>query len=134
MAMEAFLAQCEGTRCAFMFGPFNFTPSGGALFGNPAVIGDGQTGSTIKTGLSSSDGIKAGDWLQIGFRLVKVTVPPDVSGNIKVWPPQSDPFDDGAYIIGIKPQGLFKLKSNQRSFVSGILTNAPITIEIEEAR
>lgn len=116
----AFLLKLNGPQGNFLMGdPLGYTPRGIAT-GTPRVNGANQTGQELITDgwTSSQTGIlKAGDYLQIGYRLYKnlQDVNSDGSGNatLDIWPALRESPADDATIVTASTKGLFRLSSTR---------------------
>ncbi len=124
----AFLMSLQGISNVFLFGdPLNQGPANGAASGG-TVTGGGQTGYILNT---SSSGLTAGDWIQLGIRLYMVT---SVSGGtLGIWPQIRESPADGTTVIITNTQGLFRLTKNDRKYDVSNQRVYSITFEIEEA-
>lgn len=115
-AWSSFILACRGPLNCFQMGdPKAVLPKGSAL-GTPVVSGANQNGySLVSRGWKASvTGILLpGDYLQIGYRLYRVTasINSDGSGNasIPLWPNLRDLPADGTTIITRNCKGLFRL-------------------------
>lgn len=119
--LGAFLS-LRGKEGSFLLPAVNTTPRG-AGGGTPVVDGASQTGHTlaIRGGpLSTSNWLKAGDWIQLGSgsstRLHKVLVNASTDGTGKttldIWPRHRSSPADGASVTISACKGLFQLSSN----------------------
>lgn len=124
-----FLMDTLGIANTFLFGdPQNRAPQNPSAVAG-TVTGAGQTGYTLVT---SSSGLTPGDWIQVGQRLYRVQTVD--GGTLGIWPNLRQSPPDGAPLIILNTQGLFRLAKNQRSYsVKPGQIVSPITIEIEEA-
>jgi hypothetical protein len=126
----AFLMQCRGMTRAFLLGdPSGKTPKGSNLTtgASPLIDGAGQSGYSISTKgwqASKTGVLKAGDWVQLIYRLHKVLddVDSDASGKatIAIYPPVRETPADGQAIVTVNAQGLFRLASNTNKFSVGL--------------
>lgn len=130
----AFLLKLNGAQGNFLMGdPLGVTPRGIAT-GSPAVNGANQTGQELATDgwTTSQTGIlKAGDYIQIGYRLHKILldVNSDGSGNatLDIWPSLRESPADNSTIITSSAKGLFRLTSSRVPIASlGGHQDAPI--------
>ncbi len=118
-AWSAFLSRLRGPLNAFLIGdPRARLPKGCAL-GTPVVDGGGQAGYKLATRgwkPSTPSILMFGDFIQIGYRLYKVTDTFDADANGKVtlgiWPPLREQPPDGSGIITRNCKGLFRLKAS----------------------
>ena len=144
---EAFLLALRGVKNAFQIGdPMRLTPIGTAQ-GSPVVNGENQTGYTLTTNRWTPNQalvLAAGDWIQIGYRLYRITAnaASDYLGNatLSIWPNIRESPNGGGSppvfdpIITSNCVGLFKLKSNSRKWtVPGEDRNYRFQFEIREA-
>lgn len=123
---SAFFAQARGGVNAFLLGdPTGANPQGSNLTtgANALVNGANQAGYSINTKgwvASSTDVLKRGDWIQIGYRLHKVQddVSSDASGDatISIWPNLRESPADGASLITTNCVGLFRLAATTNKF------------------
>lgn len=123
------LLSLRGKEGSFLLPAPNATPRG-AGGGTPLVDGASQTGLTlaIKGGpLSTTNWLKAGDWIQLGSgsstRLHKVLVNASTDGTgdatLDIWPRlRSSPADGDAVTI-TNCKGLFQLSSNAFEYEIG---------------
>lgn len=123
------LLSLRGKEGSFLLPAPNATPRG-AGGGTPLVDGASQTGLTlaVKGGpLSTTNWLKAGDWIQLGSgsstRLHKVLVNADTDGagktTLDIWPRhRSSPADSAAVTIS-NCKGLFQLSSNSFEYEIG---------------
>lgn len=124
----AALMAFRGVLNVFQIGdPLNSSPQDPGASGG-TVTGSGQTGFTLVT---SSSGLQAGDWFQIGYRLYMVTGAS--GGTLTIWPPLRESPAGGAALVIDNPKGLFRLAGNSRKIVTDDQRFASITFEIEEA-
>lgn len=129
MPLLVFLMAAQGQNNSFFFGdPQNLGPQNLAATAG-TVTGSGQTGYTLVT---SSTNLTPGDWIQVGFRLYRVT---SVSGGtLGIWPNLRESPADATPLVIHNTQGLFRLAKNQRQYsVKPGQIVERITIEIEEA-
>jgi hypothetical protein len=118
-AWTAFILSCRGQSNAFQFGdPKAVLPKGPAT-GTPVVSGAGQAGYSLVTRGWTPNVISilmAGDYIQVGYRLYKLTAPAnsDGSGNatLSVWPNLRDQPADGVTVQTRNCRGLFRLANN----------------------
>jgi|SRR5579871_562800 len=129
VAWIAWLMSLQGTAGAFFFGdPLNRTPQNPAASA-PFVAGAGQTGYLLN--VSGGSGQTVGDWIQIGFRLYRLT---SVTVNqLGIWPQLRESPTDRTPIIINNTQGLFRLKSNQRKWSVRETKMYGLSFEIREA-
>jgi hypothetical protein len=117
-AWSAFLSRLRGPLNAFLIGdPKARIPKGCAL-GTPVVNGSNQSGYSFATRgwkASTKSVLMFGDFIQIGYRLYKLTdtVDSDASGNatLPIWPPLREQPPEGSGIITRNCKGLFRLKA-----------------------
>lgn len=116
-AWSAFVLACRGGANVFQLGdPKAREPKGTAL-GAGEVIGNGQTGYVLNTtGWKANQPalFLAGDFIQIGYRLYKLTgnASSDASGNatLYIWPNLRDTVSSLTPIASRNCKGLFRLK------------------------
>lgn len=128
LAWIAFLMSLQGVSNIFQFGdPLNLGPQNpGATAGT--VTGSGQTGYSL---ITSSGGLTAGDWIQIGLRLYMVT---SVSGGtLGIWPQIRESPAGGTALVIANTKGLFRLMKNERRYNVNDAKLYGVTFEIEEA-
>jgi len=123
----AALASLRGRRGTFEFADVLGATGRGALSGTPLVKGAGQSGGTILIdgcGVSVTDWVKKGDWIQIGTELHKSLV--DASSNglgevtLELWPgPRTAPADDAPVTVA-SCKGIFRLGGNERGYDVGL--------------
>ena len=116
---QAFLMQCRGQSNAFLLGNPKATTPRGAPSGVPVVSGAGQTGYSLVTRgwtVKRFNLLRAGDSIQIGYRLYRVLnqVDSDAGGDatIAIWPNLRDQPADGTPLVLNHCKGLFRLKNN----------------------
>lgn len=118
-AWGAFILALRGQLNCFQLGdPKAVTPKGLAI-GTPLVAGANQTGYTLTTrgwAENITGLLLPGDYLQVGYRLYRVTtsINSDGSGNavIPVWPNIRDLPADGTNVVTRNCHGLFRLAAN----------------------
>src|SRR5665213_1565218 len=126
---EGFLAELRGRLNVFQLGdprarvPMG-NPAGAPLVSTVGAQNLPMTFSLHTKGWTNSTArlLLAADYLQIGYRLHRVTqnVTSDSSGNavLSIWPSLREQPADSAPIIFHKPQGLFRLADNRRAIQS----------------
>lgn len=122
---ECFLLKLNGQKGTFLLGTEK-TPQGVAS-GSPVVDGAGQSGQVLNIrGLSPNIAgiLKAGDYLQIGYRLYKTLndAASDASGKaaLDIWPRLRESPGDGEGVVLRNCVGLFKLaKSTYNIYALG---------------
>lgn len=123
------LLSLRGKEGSFLLPAPNTAPRG-AGGGTPLVDGASQTGLTlaVKGGpLSTTNWLKAGDWIQLGSgsstRLHKVLVNASTNGTgrctLDIWPRLRSSPADGAAITITSCNGLFQLSSNALDYEIG---------------
>lgn len=126
--LAAFLS-LRGKEGSFLLPAPNTAPRG-AGGGTPLVDGASQTGLTlaVKGGpLSTTNWLKAGDWIQLGSgsstRLHKVLVAASTNGTgrctLDIWPRLRSSPADGASVVITSCKGLFQLTSNMQDYEIG---------------
>ena len=126
--LAAFLS-LRGKEGSFLLAAPNATARGSAG-GTPVVDGAGQSGLTLAVRggpLSTTDWLKAGDWIQLGSgsstRLHKVLVDADTDGSgetsLEIWPRLRSSPADGATLTVANCKGLFQLSSNAIEYEIG---------------
>lgn len=125
----AWLMSLNGIEGTFQFGdPLNQGPQNPNAVA-PVVSGGGQTGYILNTGSGSN--LTVGDWIQIGYRLYRLTY---VSGGqLMIWPQIRESPADGQAIQIVNTQGIWRLKSNMRKVSVQKVKTYGITFEIREA-
>jgi len=82
------------------------------------VNGASQTGETLSVNMTGS--LVAGDYIQVGTgltsRLHKVLTTRTGSGTLDIWPRLRESPTTGSAVVYNSPVGLFRLKTNERSF------------------
>ena len=118
-AWGAFILACRGQLNGFLLGDPKANLPKGKASGTPLVNGANQTGYSLASHgwTANKFGILLpGDYLQIGYRLYRVTasVNSDGSGNatIPLWPNLRDLPADGTAIVTRNCKGLFRLAAN----------------------
>jgi hypothetical protein len=116
---SAFILGCRGQKNAFCLGDPKATLPKGRASGVPLVSGSNQTGYSLVTrgwtpGVVSI--LLPGDFIQIGYRLYKLTdaVTSDGTGaaTLPIWPPLRDQPADATVIKTRGCKGLFSLNAN----------------------
>lgn len=115
-AWSSLILACRGPFNTFLIGdPRAVLPKGSAM-GAPVVNGAIQTGYTLSTRgwtASQSNALLIGDFVQVGYRLYKITAVAnsDSSGHatLNVWPNLRDLPADGTTVITRNCKGLFRL-------------------------
>lgn len=117
-AWSAFISAVRGPLNVFLIGDPKAAKPKGSAPGAPVVNGNGQTGYSLLTRgwtPNAKNILLFGDFIQIGYRLYKVTdtVNADGSGGatLPVWPPLRDLPADGTAITTRGCKGLFRLKN-----------------------
>ena len=125
----AFLMGLNGTANVFQWGdPLNTGPQNPNAVA-PSVHGGNQTGYVLST--FGGNGLLPGDWIQIGYRLHRIT---SVSGgSLGIWPQLRESPADGSPIVITNTQGLWRLKSNDRKWSVKSTKMYGFTFEIREA-
>lgn len=121
----AFLLKLNGPAGTFLAGdPQGRTPRGVAT-GTPLVKGASQTGQSLITDgwtASTTNILKAGDYLQIGQRLYKNLSDVDSNGSgeatLDIWPALRDSPSDNESITLENTKGLFRLEDNKVPLMS----------------
>lgn len=128
MPWVAFLMQVRGIQGVFLIGdPRRTSPLNPAAVAG-TVSGANQTGYTLVT---SSSNLSPSDWIQIGYRLYRVT---SVSGGtLGIWPCIRESPASGAALVINNAQGLFRLTKNQRGYKENKGGTYQVAFEIEEA-
>ena len=117
-AWSAFLSRLRGPLNVFLIGdPRARLPKGCAL-GTPVVNGAGQAGYQLAIRgwkPSTKSILMFGDFIQIGYRLYKLTDSVDSDPNglatLPIWPPLREQPPDGSGVITRNCKGLFRLKT-----------------------
>jgi hypothetical protein len=139
----AWLMQCRGMSRAFLLGdPVGKTPKGSNLTtgANALVNGANQSGYSLNTKgwqPSQTGVLKAGDYLQLIYRLHRVTddVDSDANGNatLSIYPPIRETPADGQAIITTNAKGLFRLASNSNKFSVNVASIYGFDFQCREA-
>lgn len=118
--IKAFLLSLKGGVGTFIAGdPYAINPSG--VGGTPIVNGAGQTGFVLNTSgwpLSTSNVLKAGDYIQVGtynLHMVLTNANSDGSGlaSLDIWPRlRSSPANLSSVVIN-NTKGLFRLEDSE---------------------
>lgn len=117
--IEGFFLQIEANANPFrMHDPARPNPAG-VVYGSPTLGENALAGDREITiaGLPAShlNVFKAGDWIQIGYQLTKITTSVDSladgTANARVWPKLWAAQTAGAPIIYKEPKGLFRFLS-----------------------
>jgi hypothetical protein len=140
----SFLMECRGMANAFQLGdPMKLSPRGNVsgvavVDGSVAVVAGGQTLFTRGWTASRFRLLLPGDYLQVGFRLHRVldAVTSDASGKaaISIWPSLREVPTDGQSIVLNKPQGLWRLATNKRTWSSDYTGLTRLSFQIMEYR
>ena len=121
--------------------PYSLTPTSAAN-GQPLCAGQNLSRARVLNTRGWQPSIQAqlkvGDYLQIGKGLhmvIALGVDSDDQGNatINIWPSIREAPNDGDPIILNNPTGLFRLKSNKRSWTVGPNRLFSVSYEIKEA-
>lgn len=113
---QAWFLALNGLEGTFRLRPYlESTPDGNAA-GAPVIDGASQIGTTLATrgwNSSQTEILKAGDWIQIGDYLHKVTqdASSDAFGDagVEIWPNLRSSPADGESIVINGPTGIFRL-------------------------
>jgi hypothetical protein len=115
----AFLTALKGPYGTFYLGNPNAATPQGVATGTPLIKGAGQSGETILTDgwtTSTTNILKAGDYIQIGSRLHKVKQNANSNGSgeatLEIWPRLRETPADNAAITLNGAKGLFRLESS----------------------
>lgn len=142
---QGFIVALEGPSSVFQFGDPRRAVPRGVVTGLPRVLGVGVVGADLTSfgwTASTSNVLRRGDYIQVGYRLhtVKRDVNSDVDGKatIPIWPPIREPLNTGSppiveSIITSNTQGLWRLKGNQTSIQLDDQRNYHVTLDIREA-
>ncbi len=145
---RAFLLQCRGMSNAILIGDDRHR--------KPAGIVDGKSQPVCDTSLATNNLamskylitrgwqadmhrlVKAGDYLQIGYRLYTVLddVASDANGaaTLELWPSLREQPPDGTKIILNNPRGLFRLGQNKTTFSYDYTRLSHMSFPIREYR
>ena len=118
-AWSAFLSSVRGPLNVFSLGDPKARKPKGSAPGDPLVDGAAQSGYTLATRgwtPGAQNILLFGDYLQVGYRLYKVTddqvnADGDGKASIAIWPPLRDLPADGTVIVTRNCKGLFRLKA-----------------------
>ena len=113
----AWLMSLQGQTNIFQLGDPTHTSPFGTGAGSPVVNGGGQTGFTLSTRGFTGGGnvLQSGDWIQIGYRLYRVTANATGSGpTLAIWPQIRESPADGTAIAVTNTQGIWRLKESVR--------------------
>ena len=142
-AWLGFLMELEGSAGTFLLGdPLGATPRGTA-WGTPLVKGAGQTGSTLLIDgctVSIANGLKAGDWFQLGSaatsRLHKLTRDATTDGageaTITFWPPLREAPADNAPLTVTSAKGVFARTDNAQRWTPDTAGIVSLSFPVEE--
>jgi len=141
----SFLMELRGMANAFQIGdPLKQTPrgtpSGSPVTNNtvsPNIAGSIALGTSGWT--ASTDGLLLpGDYIQVGYRLHRVldAVDSDVNGDatISIWPSLRGAPANGDMITTSGTQGLFRLATNDRSWITDQTLTTSMSFQIQEYR
>lgn len=114
--IEGFFMRLEGNANAFSCFDPSRPCSAGVVSGSPtlAVAATAGERELQVTGLQTNapEIFKAGDWIQIGYQLTKITETVDSDGSgaatVKIWPKLWSAQSAGVPIIHEKPTGVFR--------------------------
>lgn len=117
--VEGFFMRLEGNANAFRFSDPSRPSSSGVVSGSPTLASAVVAGERILeiTGLQSDapNIFKAGDWIQIGHQLTKITSTVDSNGagtaTVSVWPKLWAAQSSGTAVIHERPKGIFRFLS-----------------------
>jgi hypothetical protein len=131
----AWLMACQGIAGVFAFGDPLATAPLGSGGGTPIVSGSGQTGYALNTsGWPGAGAILPGDWIQIGLRLYRnVGNQSGTSSTLTLWPQIRESPADGAAIITVNTQGMFRLKGNARKWSVSQVKTYGFQFDLREA-
>lgn len=127
----AFLLSLNGREGTFLMGDPTRRAPRGSGGGTPLVKGASQTGQTLAIDgcpLSTTDWLRAGDYIQLGSgstsRMHRLLADADTNGSgevtLDIWPRLRESPADNAPITITSPKGLWRLASNERSWDVGI--------------
>lgn len=127
---KAFLLALGGRLGTFTMGDPRGTAPRGIATGTPLVKGAGQTGQSLITDgwtINITGILKAGDYLQIGSYLYVNLNDANSNGTgdatLDIWPRLRSSPSDNAAITVKSAKGLWRLTSNERSWLLGPGTN-----------
>lgn len=140
----AFLGQLRGMANGFMLGdPMRPVPAGRpqglpVADGGVAVAAGSETLYTKGWKAGTLRHLLPGDYLQLGYRLHMVmdVVSSDANGKaaIAIWPSLREVPADGEALVLAKPQGLFGLADNKRTWSSDYTRMSQMSFRIMEYR
>jgi hypothetical protein len=114
----AWLLATQGINGVFLFGdPLAVNPFG-SNGGSITVAAAGQTGYSLAVNGGVGVGcLLAGDYIQVGYRLYRLTAQYDGgSASLEIWPQIREPPASGATVTTVNTQGMFRLKANTRKY------------------
>lgn len=134
----SFLLKLNGAEGTFLLGDYSRATPKGSVLGSPTVRTGSQTGSSLLTQgwtTSTTNVLKAGDYIQIGQRLYMVLVDAssDSSGyaTLDIFPSLRESPANGDTIITSNCVGLFRLANNvnniydvNAAFINGLSFSA----------
>jgi hypothetical protein len=144
----SFLMELRGMANAFLLGdPMKQAPAGRVTSTSKPVV-DMTTAGTNIVGSQTlytrgwAPGVfrllAVGDYIQVGYRLHRVLdqVNSDSNGKaqLSVWPSLRDLPSDGEPLVLSKPQGLFRLATNKRTWSADISYLTNLSFQIREYR
>src|ERR1700722_230523 len=129
IAWFTWLLAMEGTANVFQMGdPLNSKPQNPAAV-SPVASGGGQTGYQIVT--TGGSNITVGDWIQMGFRLYRLTT--ITGGTLGIWPQIRESPSNGQGLSLYNRVGIWRLKSNTRKISVRETKMYGISFDIREA-
>lgn len=112
----------------------------GVATGTPVVDGASQSGLTLAVrGFTNSttDILKAGDWIEVDAYLYKVMADADSDGagdvTLDIWPRLRTSPSDGAIVTVSDAKGTFRLAKNQQSYSINTALHYGLQIQAVEA-
>jgi len=142
----SFLLELRGMSNAFQLGdPLKQTPRGtpsGSPVVNNSVATNAAGSITLGTSgwtPSTNNLLMIGDLIQVGYRLYKVIGSPvnsDASGNatINIWPSLREVPTNAEVIVTSQTQGLFRLATNDRDWITDETLTTQMSFPIQEYR
>lgn len=145
-AWQGWLLSMQGRLNTFQMGDASRKAPSGTAQGTPLVDGSGAGYNLPCSSYLHTKGwtpnqpaaLNAGDYLQIGVRLHRVTatVAADNNGNalIPIWPSIREQPGDGQLVIVTSPKGLWRLADNKATWTERPSRMVGLSFKVVEAR
>jgi hypothetical protein len=125
----AFLEGLQGQTGCFQLGDPRFTAPQSGYSGSATVATTAASGYNLSVNISGA--LTAGDLIQIGYRMYRVTSA--AGGNLTIWPNIRESIPSGANVVLQNCVGLWCLKDAKRSWSLGLQRVYGFNVDFREA-